>query len=188
MGSSADNVLVNADKRIFFLSDDIDNISVGKMCFNLLYILHEDDTEESTKKDYKRKPIRIFINSNGGSVYDMWALVDIIEHSKTPIYTYCDSYAMSAAFIIFLSGHKRFATRHATFLYHQMSGWRSGKYQDLVEDREEMDFLQSSIENYVAERSNITLEQLEECRLTKKDVYIHTNKAIELGIIHEVIS
>lgn len=187
MGSSADNVLVNADKRLFFLSDDIDNTSIGKMCFNLLYILQEDDTEESTKKDYKRQPIRIFINSYGGSVYDMWALIDIIEHSKTPIYTYCNGHAMSAAFTIFLAGHKRYATRHATFLYHQMSGWRSGKYQDLVEDREEMDFLQSTIESYVVERTKMTLEQLEEYRLAKKDVYIHSNKAIELGIIHEVI-
>ena len=187
MGCSADNVLVNSDKRLFFLSDNIDNATIGKICFNLLYILQEDEAEESLKKDYERKPVRIFINSDGGSVYDMWGLVDIIEHSKTPIYTYCNGYAMSAAFTIFLAGHKRYATRHSTFLYHQMSGWRSGKYQDLVEDREEMDFLQSSIENYVAERCSIGLEQLEEYRLTKKDVYIHANSAVELGIIDEVI-
>ena len=134
-----------------------------------------------------REPIRIYINSYGGSVYDMWALIDIIENSKTPIYTYCSGYAMSAAFNIFLAGHKRYATKHATFLYHQFSGWRSGKYQDFVEDREEMDCIQNTIEQYVIEHSKISEEQLLNIRKTKKDLYIHANEAIKLGIIDEIL-
>lgn len=187
MNTSADNILVNADKRLLFLSDDIDNTTIGKMCFNLLYIIQTDDEEESTKKDYKRKPIRIYINSGGGEIYDMWALIDIIENSKTPIYTYCTGYAMSAAFKIFLAGHKRFATKHATFLYHQMSGFRSGKYQDMVEDRKEMDYIQETLEKYVMEHTKISPEQMAEIRTTKRDVYIHADGALRLGIIDEVI-
>lgn len=187
MSSSTDNIFVDINKRIFFLSDGIDESSIGKMCFNILSILKEDNEQEQKQKNFERKPIEIYVNSFGGSVYDMWALIDIIENSKTPIYTYCTGYAMSAGFSIFLAGHKRYATKHATFLYHQFSGWRSGKYQDFVEDREEMDYIQNTIEQYVIAKTKFTKKQIEEIRKTKTDVYIHADKAVELGIIDEVI-
>lgn len=187
MGLSKENVLCNTDERIFYLSDNIDNSSIGSICFNLLYLLQQDDKNEEEQKKFERKPIRIYINSGGGAVYDMWALIDIILNSKTPIYTYCTGYAMSAAFKIFLAGHKRFASKHATFLYHQMSCWRSGKYQDLVEDREEMDLLQSELETYVSERTKINLKQLKDVRTKKKDWYIHSEEALSLGIINEIM-
>lgn len=31
----------------------------------------EDDDRDDREKDFKREPIRIYINSYGGSVYDM---------------------------------------------------------------------------------------------------------------------
>lgn len=143
--------------------------------------------KESKEKDFTRKPIKIYINSYGGCVYDMWALIDIIINAKTPIYTYCTGYAMSAAFQIFLAGHKRFATKHATFMYHQMSCIMRGKYQDLVENRQEMDYLQESIEEYVMERTKITQRNIDSIREKKEDFYIHADKALTLGIIDEII-
>ena len=67
---------------------------------------------------------------------------------------------MSAAFQLFLAGHKRYITPHATLMYHQIYCWRSGKYQDLVDDREHTDLLNSQIENYVIKRSKLTQEDL----------------------------
>lgn len=185
--SKADNVLLNKDTRLFYLSDDIDNDTIGKMCFHILSILKHDDEEESEKKDFKREPIQLYVNSYGGSVHNMWALIDIIQQSKTPIYTYCTGYAMSAAFNIFLAGHKRYATKHATFMCHQMNCIRSGKYQDMIEDRKEMDYMNQQIENYVMERTKISEERIKEIREKKLNVYIHPNEAINLGIIDEII-
>lgn len=180
-------MFTDTDKRLFFISDDIDNVSIGKICFHLLFLLKQDDKDESEKKDFKREPIQIYVNSFGGEVHDMWALIDIIEKSKSPIYTYCTGYAMSAAFKIFLAGHKRFATRHATFMYHQMNCYRHGKYQDLVEDRKEMDYLNRANEQYVMERTKISQEYIDEIRQKKQDVYFHADEALKLGIIDEII-
>lgn len=69
---SRENVLINTEKRLFYLSDDIDNETIGKMAFELLFLLQEDDEREAKEKDFKREPIKIYINSCGGSVYDMW--------------------------------------------------------------------------------------------------------------------
>lgn len=94
---------------------------------------------------------------------------------------------MSAAFKIFLAGHKRFCYKHSTFMYHQISFWRSGKYQDLVEDREEMDWLNKKIEEYVIDRTNLTKDDIKEIREKKKDFYIHSDKAVKYGIVDEVL-
>ena len=185
--SSEGNVLYDTNKRIFYISDSIDNNSMGVICFNLECLLQQDDKNEEELKNFKREPIKIFINSGGGEIYDMWALIDIILNAKSPIYTYCTGYAMSAAFKIFLAGHKRFASKHATFLYHQMNCQRSGKYQDLVEDREEMDYLQDEIEKYVIERTKITSKKIKNIRSSKKDWFIHSEEALQLGIINEII-
>lgn len=185
--SSKDNIYTNTDIRTFFLSDDVDNESVGKLIWNILYQINDDNKKDEKEKDYKRDPIKLYINSCGGTIYDMWALIDVIQNSKTPIYTYCMGYAMSAAFSIFLAGHKRYCYKHSTFMYHQIHCNRSGKYQDLVEDRAEMDNLNKQVEEYVLERTNLTKEDIADIREKKKDFYIHSDKAIEYGIVDEVL-
>ena len=68
-----------------------------------------------------------------------------------------------------------------------MNCWRSGKYQDLVEDREEMDWLNKKIEEYVISRTNLTEYDIKDIREKKKDFYIHSDKAINFGIVDEVL-
>lgn len=155
--SSKDNSYANTDKKTLFLSDDVDNESIGKLTWSILQQIREDDEKDEKEKNYKREPIKLYINSYGGSVYDMWGLIDVILNSKTPIYTYCTGYA------------------------------RSGKYQDLVEDREEMDWLNKKNEEYVIDRTNLTKDDIDEIREKKKDFYIHSDKAVKYGIVDEVL-
>lgn len=180
--ANKENVLVNTSKRIFYLSDNISNETIAQLNFNLIYLLNEDDENENKQKNYERKPIKFFINSRGGNVYDMWSLIDIMLNSKTPIYTYCTGYAMSAAFQIFLAGSRRFTSNHATFLYHQIKGGEYGKYQDVIDSKEEWEWVQNRIEEYIASRTRITTEMLKDNREHKKDWYIHITEALHLGI------
>lgn len=187
MALTKDNTYTNGDERLFYLSDNVDNSSIGQLCWSLIFQLQDDDKREAKEKDFKREPIKLYINSCGGSVYDMWALIDIILNSKTPIYTYCTGYAFSAAFKIFLAGHRRFATNHATFMYHQLSTWNSGRYQDIVEDMDETKYVQRTIEEYVIDRTDLSQSFLDEIREKKKDFYIHPEEALKFGIIDEII-
>ena len=104
MSLTKNNTYVDENKRLIYISDDIDNSSIGQICWSLLYLLQEDEEKEEKEKNYVREPIKIYVNSYGGSVYDMWALIDIMLSSKTPIYTYCTGYAMSAAFKYIFGG------------------------------------------------------------------------------------
>lgn len=48
-------------------------------------------------------------------------LCEIIRLSKTPVYTIAIGITASAASMIYLAGHKRFATNNAYFLFHHGS-------------------------------------------------------------------
>lgn len=172
----------NNDERIFYLSDDIDNKSVGSISFNLLSLIEKDNSEDSKQKDYKRVPIKLYINSNGGELLDAWGLIDIILKSETPIYTYCSGYAMSAGFLIFLAGHKRYMYKHSTLMYHQIWFIRSGTYQNFIENETEREYYQNNMEEYVKQRTTISQDILDEIRVKKKDWYIHYEDALKYGI------
>lgn len=187
-GTPRSRVFSSTEKRLFYLYGEINARNCADIAYDISVINYEDDERDDKEKDYKRKPIKIYFNSFGGSVYDMWLLVDTIMGSKTPVHTYCTGYAMSAAFIIFLAGHKRYMSPHATLMYHQIYCWRSGKYQDLVDDREQTDHLNDMIESFVVERTGLTKDDLLNKREKKKDTYFSSKDAKELKIIDDVMS
>lgn len=183
---------MNIDKedianRTIYIYENIDNKSISKACSTILEILRQDEKEENKLKDFTREPIKIYIQSYGGSVYDMWALIDLMLTSKTPIYTYCMGYAMSAGFKIFIAGSKRFIGKHATLMYHQLNHCIWGDFKTMDEQHFQNTLVQDDIENYVLSRTKITKERLEEVRNTKINWYIRGNEAIELGIADEII-
>lgn len=186
--STRDNTYNSSNTRTFLLSDEIDNESIGKILWGIIDLIREDDEKDEKEKGYERKPIKLYINSFGGSVYDMWGLIDVMLSSKTPIHTYCVGSAMSAALNIFLAGTKRFCYKHSTFMYHQMTSYRGWqKYQDIVEGKDELDALNRQLEEFVVERTNLTRAEIDEIREKKKDVYIHSNEAVKYGIVNEVL-
>ena len=117
----------------------------------------------------------------------MWGLIDIMLQSKTPIYTYCTGYAMSAAFKIFLAGEKRFISKHATLIYHQLSSWESGTYQHFVEYQVELDRQQGMIEQYVQDRTHITESTLQAIREKKQNWFINYEEAMHLGVATDIV-
>ena len=123
MGSTRDNIYIDINKRTFFLAENIDNESAGKIMWDILYLIREDDEQDKKILCYNREPIKLYINSYGGSIDDMWGLIDIILASKTPIYTYCLGYAQSAAFNIFLAGLKICSLVLSVCLYFLMVLW-----------------------------------------------------------------
>lgn len=182
-----ENIFVNTDERMFYIHDYIDKDSMSKVCYWLLYLLNEDQKKEDKEKDYERKPIKIYINSYGGYVSDMWALVDIMLNSKTPIYTYSTSYADSCGFLIFIAGTKRFITKHASMCCHQFSSGAKGTYQDIKEQVEDLDRMWRDFEEYICTQTKITRARLQEVREKKLDWTIYSEELIGLGVATDLV-
>jgi ATP-dependent Clp protease protease subunit len=172
----------NPNERVFTLHGDIEDNNIGQVIDGISKIIITDEINEMTYRNYMRLPIKLYIQSYGGSVYDALALVDIILTSPTPVHTICTGYAMSAAFIIFIVGHVRFVTKHATLLYHQISSAEWGKLKDLEENIEETKRLQKVLEDIVLEHTLISKKELEESYRLKKDMYYDAKDCINKGI------
>ena len=43
MALTKDNTYTNGDSRLFYLSDDVDNSSIGQLCWSLIFQLQEDE-------------------------------------------------------------------------------------------------------------------------------------------------
>ena len=55
MALTKDNTYTNGDSRLFYLSDDVDNSSIGQLCWSLIFQLQEDDKKEAKEKDFKTR-------------------------------------------------------------------------------------------------------------------------------------
>ena len=107
------------ENRRLFINDVIDSDVIDTIVYHILRYNRED-------KDIpveSRKPILLYVNTNGGSVPDGYALFDAIMTSKTPVYTINQGYCYSMGFLIFISGKKRFAMPNSTFLMHDGSSF-----------------------------------------------------------------
>lgn len=181
----ASNVYIN--DRTIYLHGEINSENIGELNVSLLALIGLDDDIEKEKINFEREPINLYINTRGGSVDDMWSLIDIINSSRTPIYTYCVGYAYSAGFMIFISGKKRFISNHATLLYHQLSHTISGNHTSNKQQLEEDENTYKEMMEYVLEKTKINKKKLEEINKTKSDWIMRKDEAIKLGVADAII-
>lgn len=177
--------------RDLFFIKQVDQASIGELTQKIVEINQDD---EHLKKlysvynlDYTPDPIKIYIDSFGGQVYQCFGLISVIERSHTPIHTIVTGCAMSAGFMILISGHRRFAHKLSTPLYHQVSSGTSGTVKEMEEKLEESKRLQSQLEDIVKEKTKITKKRLREIFETQKDWYMTSKEARELGVIDEIL-
>jgi ATP-dependent Clp protease protease subunit len=173
--------------RILTISDEITMKSISDLIKDLQNYILEDNKKDETQKDYKREPIHIMIDSNGGDAYCGFGLTTMIKSSKTPIYTYCVGKAMSAGFLIFIGGHKRYCYKGSAFLYHQLYHWTGNKLNNLNRTIEWDNKFQDKVDNFVMENTKITKKQIKEVNEKNHDWYIDADEALELGIIDEIL-
>jgi ATP-dependent Clp protease protease subunit len=178
------------DRELFFCKQ-VNQESIGELSKKLVEIIEDDKqlmkNAELMNFTYEPKPIRIYIDSYGGTCYQGFGLISIIESSTTPIHTICTGCAMSMGFMILISGHKRFAHKYSTPLYHQVSGGAFGKLDDMKESVKEARRLQEMIDEIVLDKTDIKKKKLKKIFKRKKDWFMDAKKALELNVVDEII-
>ena len=134
----------------------------------------------------QRQPIKIFFNSPGGELDIEETLVSIIKLSKTPIYGFALGMVASAASLVYLSCHKRFALRSAYFILHRGSCQNmGGNYNEIQAAMEDYRAQVEKMEKFYIENTLYTEEEIRKNIAT--DWYIRGNELLEKGIITEWI-
>lgn len=177
--------------RILFLDAEIDQESVNDISRSIIEINDNDERliklYSAYNLAYSPMPIKLYIDSYGGYVYQCLGLLGIIEKSKVPVDTYVTGCAMSCAFLISITGRKRYAYENSTFMYHQISGSSDGTVKDMDDELVEFKRLQAIVEKHVIIKTSVKLEKLINSYTKKTDWFIDAKKALKLNIIDEII-
>ena len=168
--------------RKILLSENVNAASVQAIITKIMEINNDDDLKEADYKDWERKPIKLFINSFGGSVYDGLALVDIIKQSKTPVHTISIGSSMSMGFWIFLAGHKRYIGENATLMFHDITAWVWDKSETMKQELNEVLRLQKILCNEIISVSSVKQATLDDYITRKAEWYIPAEEAIKLKL------
>ena len=181
---------VPKDRNLYFY-EQVTQASIKRIVEDITNI---NDSDEMLFKiysiydlTYTPKPIKIHIDSYGGEVYQILGLLSVMDNSKTPIHTYATGAAMSCGFMMLIAGHKRFAHKYSTPLYHQVSNWAFGNLTDMQERVAETKRIQKLLESFILQRTKLTKAKLKEVNSKKLDWYMTANEALDWGIVDEII-
>lgn len=168
-------------EREIVWNDDIDDATIDIA----LYI--KKWNEEDKGIDVKdRKPIKIFINSDGGSVDTVLHVIDMIRLSKTPVYTIGMGRVYSAGGLLLMAGHKRYIFSHTSCLIHDGSSGAIGSIGKMLDNLEFTKRLEEKMKQYILTSTHITAEMYDQNY--RRDWFMFSEEMIELGIADEIVT
>jgi len=168
------------------------NTSVTKKSTNrLVRIIHNKNNEYNDSVNKMRdvanltpKPLYLHINSYGGDLLAVMAVVDAIKNSKIPIHTIIEGVAASAGTIMSVVGHKRYITSNSYMLIHQLSTGMRGTMEDLKEEMINNRVFMKRIKDIYAEHTKISRSEL--TNALKHDLWWDAKTCLKKGLVDEI--
>ena len=152
-------------------------------------IMHIKDAEEenlitSLKLHLDTIPIFLHINSKGGSVFDAFNAIDVIQSCRMPIHTIVEGATASAGTLMSVVGEKRYMTKNAFMLIHQLSSVCWGKMSEIEDEFENLQELTEKIKEIYSENKKIPKKELS--KLLQHDLWLNSSKSLKYGLVDEL--
>ena len=164
-------------ERIVFLGTPISDHVANVIVAQLLYLEREDPERE----------ISLYINSPGGVISSGLAIYDTMQLIRPSVSTICVGMAASMATVLLTGGEKgkRYALPNSTIHMHQPMGGAQGQASDIEIAAREILRMQDKIRQILSERTGQDYDKI--ARDTDRDYYLPAARALEYGIIDEVL-
>lgn len=168
------------DERIIFVTGEVNQEMATVVIAQLLYLDAIDNS----------KPISVYINSPGGEVDSGLAIYDTMQIIKSPVKTIAVGLAASMGAMILSGGTDgmRCALPHANIMIHQPLGGSRGQETEMKIAYEQIKKCRETLEGLLIEKSNGKLTPKNIKENTERDNYLTPERALELGIIDEIIT
>lgn len=179
--NAADRIGVRLlEKSVFFLTGEITEENISEC---IKWIVYENLETKSPRN------LTLYINSEGGDLYQAFALIDIMRTSYHPIQTIGLGLAMSAGFLILASGTQgsRYITRNTSLMCHQFTDTAEGKYHDIKATMKENEMCNQKMVEILKEATGLSASVVKRKLLPASDVYLDPQEAIELGVIDKIL-
>ena len=171
-----------ADRRIVF-NKEVDSSLIEDV---VLYILKWNQ-EDKGKSPEARKPIYIYLNTNGGDVVAGLNLISVLASTKgkTPVYGVVMACAASMGAYLAMAFHKTYAFSNSVLLLHDGTTGTQGSSRKAKDQMNFYDKLDNRVKKFVLDNTNITEEFYEE--IADREYYMFADEAKELGIVDYII-
>jgi ATP-dependent protease ClpP protease subunit len=167
------------EETAYYLVEGIDDDSIS-----LLY-------EYCVKHGIKH--VWLEINSPGGSVVSAWRIIAMMQKYKNDhgihTTTECLGFAASAGFMVLVSGDRRIASPRAMLMAHELWTLKFLSIETPAgskDQAEDMDLWQNNINEWLAERSNLSTEEIAE-HIHKRDWWMIGDDAYRDGFVDELV-
>ena len=163
--------------RTLFISEEVSPKLTRRIVPSLLWLDAQSDD-----------PIRLFINTPGGSADDGFAIHDAIRFVRSPVMCITNGLNASAGTVILLSSPQelRFSLPNSRIMIHQPSSGVRGKATDIQTTALEIKKLRQRMNVLIGEECDRTPEQVEED--TKGDCWFSPEEALKYGLIGKVLT
>jgi ATP-dependent Clp protease protease subunit len=156
---------------VFFLTGEINEESTQEV---MAWIQYQNLTS-------KKKKLTLFINSGGGNLYDAFALIDVMRASRLPVNTVGIGSIMSAAFLIFVCGRKRYISPNTSIMCHEYSEIVEGKHHDIMSSMKEAELCNAKMLDILVDQCKMTDEEVAEKLLNPTDIYLTPDELLSIG-------
>lgn len=141
--------------------------------------------EDKGKSVDERKPIKIFINSDGGDLNTIMNVVDMIELSKTPVITIALGKAYSAGGLLLMAGDTRYIFKNTSCLIHDGSSGIYGTTGKMLDNLEFTKGLEKRIRDYIITHTSIPGDLYDSNY--RRDWFLFSDEMIRYNVADEII-
>lgn len=150
--------------------------------------IYEDDITPTMVNDTLIKAgnvefIDVYVNSPGGSVFAGHAIYNILKRHPALIRMSIDGIAASAMSVVVQAGDERVIALNGIVMVHNPMGaiWDYSYAKDIRKYADDLDKVQSTIEDTYLEKVNIDRDKLIE--LMDAETYMNADEAIRMGFV-----
>jgi ATP-dependent protease ClpP protease subunit len=182
-GDLDDGCVEVVDNNIYFYTD-----VNTQSCYQLIKALRKLDIkyrEKAIRENVDNMHINLHIHSYGGDLFGSFAVIDVIRTMNTPVHSYIEGMAASAATIISVVCERRFIYKHSYMLIHQLSGGMWGKFQEMEDEFKSSKDMMTDIKNIYVEHTHLKKRELKD--ILKHDLWWNSAKCLENGLVDEVL-
>ena len=164
------------DYGIIYVSGLLDDGSSQNLCQEIIEMNVTGEVDH----------IQMIINSSGGSCTAGFAIIDMMEWSRIPVYTTGIGMIASMGLLVFMAGEKgrRVVTPRTSILSHRYSSMTMGNHSQLIAGRKEEDLMHERIIQHYLSYSGIRERDILESSLLRDvDTWLTPEEAIGYGIV-----
>lgn len=169
-------------RRIYWLDDEItpmDNAFIRRLI--------DWNQEDAGLSKEERNPVYLVIDTPGGSLDTMFALIDAIMASETPVIGVVTGTAYSAGALVLLACDQRLGLKHSSYMMHRGSGMIDAPDQKAAEmAMKQWSEQVKTFTEFIAERTTMSTREVKKALST--DTFLSADKALEKGILTGIIS